>query len=54
MKVRTLKPHNNACGAKVAKAKGAEYDCAERTAKQLEALGLVEIVKEKAADKAGK
>jgi hypothetical protein len=56
MKVKVLKPHQNACGAKVSKEKGDEYDCSERTAKQLAALGLVEIVKdeEKSTSKAGK
>jgi hypothetical protein len=49
MKVRTLKPHQNACGAKVSKEPGDEYDCTERTAKSLIALGLVEDANEKAA-----
>jgi hypothetical protein len=48
MKVRTLKPHQNACGAKVSKEPGDEYDCTERTAKSLIALGLVEDASEKA------
>lgn len=47
MRVKTVKPHQNACGDKVAKVKGDEYECAEKTGKQLVALGLVEEIKAK-------
>jgi hypothetical protein len=51
MRVKTIKPHQNACGDKVAKAKGDEYECSEKTGKQLAALGIVEEVKAKAESK---
>jgi hypothetical protein len=44
MRVKALKPHQNACGTKVGKDVGDEYDCSDRTGQQLAALGIVEIV----------